>query len=85
MTPEAQGQFMRDRIEALAARLHKDGTDVDGWLRLLRAYMVLGERDKANVAAREAREALARDPEKLKLLYAGLRDDEFLKDLAVRE
>jgi cytochrome c-type biogenesis protein CcmH len=85
MTPEAQGQFMRDRIEALAARLHKDGTDVDGWLRLLRAYMVLGERDKANVVAREAREALARDPEKLKLLDAGLRDDEFLKDLAVRE
>jgi hypothetical protein len=47
--------------------------------------MVLGERDKANVVAREAREALARDPEKLKLLDAGLRDDEFLKDLAVRE
>jgi cytochrome c-type biogenesis protein CcmH len=85
MTPEAQGQFMRDRIEGLAARLRQDGTDVAGWLRLMHAYMVLGERDKANMAARAAREALAREPEKLKLLDAGLRDDEILRDLAGRE
>jgi cytochrome c-type biogenesis protein CcmH len=85
MTPEAQGQFMRDRIEGLAARLREDGTDVGGWLRLLRAYMVLGERDKAKVVAGEARAALAREPEKLKLLDAGLRDDEALRDLAVRD
>jgi cytochrome c-type biogenesis protein CcmH len=85
MTPEAQGQFMRDRIEGLAARLRQDGTDVAGWLRLLRAYMVLGERDKAKVAAGEARRALSGEPEKLKLLDAGLRDDEGLRDLAVSE
>jgi cytochrome c-type biogenesis protein CcmH len=85
MTPEAQRQFMRDRIEGLAARLHENGTDVGGWLRLLRAYMVLGERDKAREAAGEARDALARDPDKLKLLDAGLRDDDVLRDLAVKE
>jgi cytochrome c-type biogenesis protein CcmH len=36
--------------------------------------MVMGDRDKAKVAATEAREALAREPEKLKLLDAGLKD-----------
>jgi cytochrome c-type biogenesis protein CcmH len=84
MAPEAREQFMRSRVELLATRLHEDGTDVDGWLRLLRAYMVLGERDKARVAVSEAREALAREPEKLKLLDAGLKDTG-LRDLGVRE
>jgi len=74
MSPEARGQFIRTMVERLATRLHENGSDVDGWLRLLRAYMVMGERDKANVAANEAREALAGEPEKLKLLDAGLKD-----------
>jgi cytochrome c-type biogenesis protein CcmH len=84
MAPEARDQFIRSMVERLATRLHANGTDVDGWLRLLRAYMVLGERDKAKVAVSEAREALAREPEKLKLLDAGLRDSA-LRDLDVRE
>ncbi len=74
MAPEAQQQFIRGMVERLATRLHEDGTDVDGWLRLMRAYMVLGERDKAKVAVNEARGALAREPEKLKVLDAGLKD-----------
>jgi cytochrome c-type biogenesis protein CcmH len=74
MSPEARGQFIRTMVERLATRLHEDGSDVDGWLRLLRAYMVMGERDKAKLAVSEAREALAREPEKLKLLDAGLKD-----------
>jgi cytochrome c-type biogenesis protein CcmH len=74
MAPEERGQFIRTMVERLASRLHENGSDVDGWLRLLRAYMVMGDRDKAKVAATEAREALAREPEKLKLLDAGLKD-----------
>jgi cytochrome c-type biogenesis protein CcmH len=74
MSPEARGQFVRTMVERLATRLHENGSDVDGWLRLLRAYMVMGERDKARMAANEAREALGREPEKLKLLDAGLKD-----------
>jgi cytochrome c-type biogenesis protein CcmH len=74
MSPEARGQFIRTMVERLASRLRENGSDVDGWLRLLRAYMVMGERDKARMAANEAREALAREPEKLKLLDAGLKD-----------
>jgi cytochrome c-type biogenesis protein CcmH len=74
MPPEARNQFIRDRVEQLATRLHQNGSDVDGWLRLLRAYMVLGERDKAKTAVSEARGALAREPEKLKVLDEGIRD-----------
>jgi cytochrome c-type biogenesis protein CcmH len=74
MTPAAQNQMIRGMVERLAVRLHEDGTDVEGWLRLLRAYMVLGERDKAKAAAGEARGALAREPEKLKQLDEGIRD-----------
>jgi cytochrome c-type biogenesis protein CcmH len=74
MTPAAQNQMIRGMVERLAVRLHEDGSDVEGWLRLLRAYMVLGERDKAKAAAGEARGALAREPEKLKQLDDGIRD-----------
>src|SRR5215467_5125672 len=74
MTSEARSQMIRGMVERLASRLHQDGSDVEGWLRLLRAYMVMGERDKAKSAASEARGALARDPEKLKLLDQGIRD-----------
>jgi cytochrome c-type biogenesis protein CcmH len=77
MSPEERAQFMRDRLAGLEARLHEDGTDVDGWLRLLRAYVVLGERDKAKAAVAEARRALAGEPEKLKLFDAGLKDLKF--------
>src|SRR5215468_11887365 len=74
MSPEARNQFIRDRVEQLATRLHENGSDVEGWLRLLRAYMVMGERDKVKAVVDEARGALAREPEKLKLLDEGIRD-----------
>ena len=73
MAPEARNQMIRGMVERLAVRLHEDGSDVDGWLRLLRAYMVMGERDKAKAVAGEARGALAREPEKLRLLDEGIR------------
>lgn len=74
MSPDARNQFIRGMVERLATRLHENGSDVEGWLRLLRAYMVMGERDKAKTAADEARGALAREPEKLKQFDDGIRD-----------
>ncbi|HYT46787.1 MAG TPA: hypothetical protein VEL04_00055, partial [Burkholderiales bacterium] len=46
----------------------RDGSDVEGWLRLVRAYSVLGERDNARAAASDARRALAADPDKVRRL-----------------
>ena len=53
-------------VERLADRLKREGSDVEGWLRLVRAYMVMGDRDKARAAAGDARRALAGEPEKLR-------------------
>ncbi|MEZ5890041.1 MAG: hypothetical protein R3D52_07140 [Xanthobacteraceae bacterium] len=72
MTAE-QREMARGMVERLAARLATDGSDVEGWLRLVRSYMVLGERDKARAAASDARRALAGDPNKLQRLDMGMR------------
>jgi cytochrome c-type biogenesis protein CcmH len=64
-------QMIRGMVDRLAARLHEDGSDVDGWLRLLRSYMVLGEADKARAAAADARNALKGEADKLRRLDEG--------------
>ena len=38
--------MVRGMVARLAERLKQDGNDVEGWLRLLRAYMVLGDTDR---------------------------------------
>jgi cytochrome c-type biogenesis protein CcmH len=55
LTPEQRMAMVRGMVERLAVRLKQDGSDMEGWLRLLRAYMVLGEKDKARAAAGDAR------------------------------
>jgi len=66
MNEQDRGQMIRGMVARLAERLKENGDDVAGWQRLLRAYMVLGERDKAKGAADDARKALAADPDKLR-------------------
>src|SRR5262249_19640838 len=68
LPPEQRNTMIRGMVERLAERLTQDGSDVEGWLRLVRSYMVLGERDKARAAAGNARRALAADPGKLQRL-----------------
>jgi cytochrome c-type biogenesis protein CcmH len=66
LTPEQQMGMIRSMVTRLADRLHQDGSDIQGWLRLVRAYMVLGDREKAVAAVGEARRALASEPDKLR-------------------
>jgi len=66
MSEKDRGEMIRGMVARLADRLKENGNDVDGWQRLLRAYMVLGDRDKAHAAAADARRALANDPDKLR-------------------
>ena len=47
--------MIRGMVERLATRLKQNGDDVEGWLRLVRAYMVMGDRDKAHGCARPTR------------------------------
>src|SRR3974390_2010947 len=63
-------------IEAMVARLadqlKKDGSNVQGWVQLVRSYRTLGQNDKAEVALADARTALAGDTDKLNQLSAGV-------------
>jgi cytochrome c-type biogenesis protein CcmH len=65
--------MIRGMVERLATRLKQNGDDVDGWLRLVRAYLVLGDREKAKDALIEARQAVANDAERLRHLNEGLK------------
>ena len=61
--PPGQQQAMIHRmVDGLADRLRTNGNDVDGWLRLMRAYRVLDEQDKAKAALTDARRTFAGDP-----------------------
>lgn len=49
-------------VEQLADRLQASPNDLDGWLRLIRAYAVLGNKDKAADALTKARGVFANQP-----------------------
>jgi len=66
MNEQDRNSMIRGMVARLADRLKQNGGDIDGWQRLLRAYMVLNERDKAHAAAGDARKALASEPDKLR-------------------
>ena len=58
MSEDARRDTIRGMVARLADRLHDNGGDVEGWLRLVRAYVVLGDRTKAKDAAADAKRAL---------------------------
>jgi len=66
MNEQDRNAMIRGMVARLADRLKENGNDIEGWQRLLRAYVVLNERDKAQAAAGDARRALASDPDKLR-------------------
>jgi cytochrome c-type biogenesis protein CcmH len=71
MTPGERQQMIRGMVDGLAAKLAADPGDVEGWMKLGRAYGVLGERDKA-VDAYERAERLQPDDARILLAEAEL-------------
>jgi cytochrome c-type biogenesis protein CcmH len=55
MSPAQQQATIQSMVDGLAARLAQNGNDIDGWVRLVRAYKVLNEIDKARAALKTAR------------------------------
>lgn len=78
MSPEARQQMIEGMVGKLAARLEKAPNDLQGWLRLIRAYGVLGKRAEAEAALARARATFAGD----KAALASL--DEAEKDLPAK-
>jgi cytochrome c-type biogenesis protein CcmH len=62
MSPEARDAMIRSMVDGLAARLEEEPGDLDGWLRLSRAYAVLGEPERAKAAVDKAAELVAQLP-----------------------
>ena len=59
MAPAEREAFIARMVDRLAARLKENGRDLDGWIRLARAYKVLGRDDDARGAIKSAREHFA--------------------------
>ena len=74
MSENDRTAMIRGMVDRLATRLKQNGDDVDGWLRLVRAYLVMGDEEKARSARADARQAVGGDAERLRLLNEGLKN-----------
>ena len=60
-------------VDGLAARLKANPDDPAGWVRLVRAYQVLGETDRRDAALAQARRRYAARPDVLSDLDAAMK------------
>jgi cytochrome c-type biogenesis protein CcmI len=63
LPPASRDGAIRAMVDSLDKRLADRGGTLEDWLRLVRSYGVLQERDKAKDALERARKALGDDPE----------------------
>lgn len=61
MPPHERDAAIRSMVNGLADRLERSPRDVEGWARLMRSRVVLGERDAAATAFRKALEVFTGD------------------------
>lgn len=61
LTPSQQDDMAKAMVARLAARLEADPRDADGWIRLMRARMVLNDPQAASAAMQRARAVFAND------------------------
>ena len=73
LSDDQRNEFIRSMVARLAGRLEENPDDADGWLRLGRAYGVLGERDKSLDAYQKALK-LRPDDQKIRGLIESLSD-----------
>jgi cytochrome c-type biogenesis protein CcmH len=59
MTPEQRRDMIKGMVQRLADRLAEHPDDPDGWMRLIRAYGVIGDTDAARDAYGKASKALS--------------------------
>ncbi len=65
MSPAERDKFIGQMVDGLAARLKENGNDLEGWMRLVRSYVVLGRRSEATTALASARGQFAGDDKSL--------------------
>lgn len=65
MSPDEQAAMIQSMVAGLAARLDANPDDAEGWARLIRARMVLGEVEQARRDLQRAQSQFADQPETL--------------------
>jgi cytochrome c-type biogenesis protein CcmH len=70
MSPQERQEVINQMVDGLSARLKKDGKDLKGWMRLVRAYSVQGRASEASTALADARRNVAGDEKSLAELNA---------------
>jgi len=68
MAPGARTAMISQMVAGLAERLKEDGRDLEGWVKLVRAYSVLGKRDAAVKALADAQENFKGNSDALRTL-----------------
>jgi cytochrome c-type biogenesis protein CcmH len=80
MPPEQQKDMIAGMVAKLAARMESEPNDADGWMRLGRAYAVMGDRDKAGAAYEKAAALTPGDTsvrlQAVEALLSGLKPDD---------
>jgi cytochrome c-type biogenesis protein CcmH len=79
MSAEERQAMIAGMVDTLSERLKSDPGDADGWARLVRSYIVLGDRPMAEEALARARLALAQDPEKLSIVESEAKEKGLLR------
>jgi len=65
MSPQERQAMIASMVERLATRLKENGSDLGGWQRLIRARMVLGQKDAAVAALKTAKDSFKNDEQAL--------------------
>jgi cytochrome c-type biogenesis protein CcmH len=68
MNPADQQAMIELMVQRLAARLDQDGSDLTGWLKLVRAYSVLDRKDDALKALKRAKSEFSGDAKAIEQL-----------------
>lgn len=67
-------QMIAGMVDSLAAKLAEDPNNFEGWIRIIRSYVVLDQRQKAQVALQTALKTFPADSDNGKQLLALARD-----------
>jgi cytochrome c-type biogenesis protein CcmH len=78
MAPDERQAMIRSMVDGLDEKLKTNPDDIEGWLRLIRARVVLGDGDRAATALATARTTFAAKSDHIKLL------DELARELNLK-
>jgi cytochrome c-type biogenesis protein CcmH len=70
MTPQARQAMIEQMVGRLAQQLGQNGDDIDDWLKLVRAYVVLNRKDDAQKALSKAKKQFSGNASALNRLNA---------------